>query len=75
MWGNNNVEPHNFVCGEKSNLKITSKLNEANFVTSKMWGSINVGLHTFTHIEKSNEYITSEFKGAIKTCDFKNVEQ
>jgi hypothetical protein len=36
-----------------------------------MWGSINVGLHG----EKSNENITSKFKGAIKTCDLKNVEQ
>lgn len=66
---------HTFVCGEKLDLKITSKLNEANFVTSKMWGSNNFGLHTFMHGEKSNKKITSKLKGIIKTCDFKNVEQ
>jgi hypothetical protein len=40
-----------------------------------MWGSNNFGWHTFMHDEKSNENMTSEFKGTIKTCDFKNVEQ
>ncbi len=66
---------YTFVCGEKSDLKITSKLNEANCFTSKMLGSNNFGLQTFMHGEKSNKNITSKLKGAIKTCDLKNVEQ
>jgi hypothetical protein len=65
---------YSFVCGEKSNLTITSNSRKQNLSFQKMWGNNNLGLHTFVCGEKLDLTITSEFKEA-KFVTSKDVGQ